>query len=220
MPDQVKTRRYHSPTRQAAAQQTRRAVLDAARELFSTRGWAGTPVSEVARRAGVSVDTVYTSVGRKPALLVAVVDSELAGGGDPVAAEQRDYVRRVRETTGGIARIEVYAAALAERLPRTTPLLLALRVAADADPECARAYASVTDRRAANMQSFAADLRATGDLRADLDDDAVALLVWSMNGPEYFSLLADRGVTPAAYGRLLVDVWCRTLLAPGRQPGP
>lgn len=220
MPDPVKTRRDHSPTREAAAQQTRRAVLDAARELFAARGWAGTPVSEVARRAGVSVDTVYASAGRKPALLVAVVDSELADGGDPVAAGQRDYVRRIRETTGGVARIEAYAAALAERLPRTTPLLLALRVAADADRECARAYGAVADRRAANMRSFAADLRATGDLWADLDDEAVALVVWSMNGPEYFSFLADRGVTPAAYGRLLVDVWCRTLVAPGRQPGP
>lgn len=215
MPDPVKTRRYHSPAREAAAQQTRRAVLGAARELFAAHGWAGTAVSEVARRAGVSVDTVYTSVGRKPALLVAVVDSELAGGGEPVAAEQRDYVQRIRETTGGAGRIEVYAAALAERLPRTTPLLQALRVAADADVECAQAHAAVTDRRAANMRSFAADLRDTGDLRTDLDDEAVALLVWSMNGPEYFSLLADRGVTPAAYGRLLVDVWSRTLLASG-----
>ncbi|GAA1475624.1 TetR/AcrR family transcriptional regulator [Nocardioides aestuarii] len=212
MPDPVKSRRYDSPLRREAAARTRRAVLDAAHDLFTTRGWHGTAVAEVARRAGVSLDTVYSSVGRKPALLTAVVDMELAGGPEPLPAEQRDYVRRIRSATGGRARIEVYAAALVETMPRVAPLLLALRAAGDDDPECARAAAAVSDRRAANMRLFAADLRATGDLRPDLDDEAVALLVWSMNGPEYWMLLRGRGLAPAACGRLLVDVWSRALL--------
>ncbi|MCX5746660.1 MAG: helix-turn-helix domain containing protein, partial [Proteobacteria bacterium] len=52
--------------------------LDAARELFTVGGWAGTSVAEVARVAGVALDTVYASVGRKPALLLAVHDDLLA----------------------------------------------------------------------------------------------------------------------------------------------
>ena len=44
------------------------------------------------------------------------------------------------------------------------------------------------------MRMFAADLRATGELRADLSDEEIADVVWSMNGPEYWSLLVvDRG---------------------------
>ena len=92
-----KTRRYDATTRRAAADRTRRRVLAAAHHLFTTRGYAETSVAQVARRARVSVDTVYAAVGRKPQLLLAVHDMALAGGPEPVPAEQRDYVRAVRE---------------------------------------------------------------------------------------------------------------------------
>ena len=64
------------------------------------------------------------------------------------------------------------------------------------------------------MRRFAAELRSTGELRADLSDDEVADIVWSTNAPEYYLLLDERGWTPEAYERLLVDVWTRTLLEP------
>ena len=69
------------------------------------------------------------------------------------------------------------------------------------------------------MLLFAADLRSTGELRADLTDRQVADLVWSMNSPEYFELLAARGYPPQAYAELVADVWCRTLLSEARR-GP
>ena len=62
------------------------------------------------------------------------------------------------------------------------------------------------------MREFAADLRATGELRADLSDDEVADVVWSMNGPEYWILLVgDRGWTPERFGAFLADAWTRLL---------
>jgi hypothetical protein len=71
-------RRYHSPRRaeQAAvtrnaeqAAVTRNAALASARELFVSKGYAATTVADIARHARVAVDTVYATVGRKPALL-------------------------------------------------------------------------------------------------------------------------------------------------------
>ena len=91
--ESVKTRRYRSAVREEHAAATRHAVLSAARELFTGRGYDATSVSEVARAAGVSVDTVYASVGRKPGLVLAVVYMVLGGADEPVPAEQRDYVR-------------------------------------------------------------------------------------------------------------------------------
>ena len=104
-----KTRRYDATARRAAADRTRRRVLSAAHHLFTTQGYAETSVAQVARRARVSVDTVYASVGRKPQLLLAVHDMALAGGPEPVPAEQRDYVRAVREAPTARAKIETYA---------------------------------------------------------------------------------------------------------------
>jgi hypothetical protein len=97
-------------------------------------------------------------------------------------------------------------------LPQSVPLLEALRVAGQSDPACREVYAQVSERRAANMRLLAADLRGTGELRDDLDDAAVADLVWSMNSPDYFRLISSRGYSPAQYGELVRDVWTRTLL--------
>jgi AcrR family transcriptional regulator len=207
-----KRRPYDATARRASAERTRRRVLSAAHRLFTTQGYAETSVAQVARRARVSVDTVYSAVGRKPLLLLAVHDMVLAGGSAPVPAEQRDYVRAVREAPTARAKIETYAAALGTVLPTTVPLMNALREAGSTDPECRRVWQSVNDRRAANMRLFAADLRATGEIRSDLTDDQVADLVWSMNSAEYVGLLLSRGIGPGGLTALLADVWCRTLL--------
>ncbi|WP_167736770.1 TetR/AcrR family transcriptional regulator [Nocardioides sp. 1609] len=219
MTEPVKRRSYDSPARRAAAARTRRAVLDAAGRLFAERGWAGTSVAEVAREAGVSVDTVYTSVGRKPALLLAVHDDLLAEGAGAGPATERDYVRAVRAAVGARRKIEVYAEALGRLLPRTVPLLLALHEAGRDDPDCRALATAVSERRVANMRLFAADLRATGEVRPDIDDAWVANLVWSMNSPEYVELMGRRGVEGEELAALLARVWTATLLSPGARPG-
>ena len=188
-------------------------MLRAARELFTRHGYQDTAVAEVAARAGVSVDTVYASVGRKPQLLLAVHDMELGSSEQPIPAEQRDYVRAMRETAGARAKITVYAEAMGRLLPRTVPLADALRVAGATDPECRKVWEELDDRRSRNMRLFAADLRATGEVRDDLTDDEVADLVWSMNSPQYYLLITGHGRSPEEYAELVADVWKRTLLA-------
>lgn len=216
MPDDVNPRRrYHAPQRAEQAAVTRRAVLDAARALFTTHGYPATTVAEIARRARVNVDTLYATVGRKPALLREVVETAISGSDHAVPAEERDYVRAVRAATTAGEKIDIYAGALGRMGPRTAPVFLALRAAADRDPECAALHAEITGRRAANMRVFAADLRATGELRADLSDEEAADIVWAMNSADYYALLVDaRGWTPERYGRHLADAWRRMLLEP------
>lgn len=84
-----------------------------ARCTISSGHRAGTPVAEIARAAGVSVDTLYETVGLKPQLLLAVHDMELAGADAPVEAERRDYVRAIRAAPTAAAKITTYAEALA-----------------------------------------------------------------------------------------------------------
>lgn len=213
MPKQVKTRSYRSPQRREQASATRLSVLAAARDLLQDKGYAATTVADVASRAGVSVDTVYASVGRKPELVLAVIDMVLGGADEPVPAEERDYVQTIRGEPTVRGKIEIYAAAVARLVPRTAALQEALRKAGDTDTGCAATWQALVTRRAANMRLFAADLRSTGGLREDLTDDEVADLVWSTNAAEYWLLLDQRGWTPARYEALLVDLWSRVLLA-------
>src|ERR1700722_6012394 len=208
---------YHSPRRAEQAIATRGAVLDAARELFIEQGYAVTTVADIARLARVAVDTVYAAVGRKPALLREVLETAISGSDQAVPAEQRDYVARVRAAKGAREKIETYVAALVEIQPRLAPVYLALRDAAPTAPDSAATWREISERRARNMRAFAADLRATGELRTDLSDDDIADIVWSMNGPEYWTLLvSDRGWSSEQFGNHLTDAWQR--LFPAHAP--
>lgn len=214
----VNTRRYQSPLRQQQAAATRASVIAAAQELFSKKGYPATTVSEIARAAGVSVDTVYVSVGTKPDLALAAIDTLLGEGTESSSAESRDYVKAIQEQPGARDKLTIYAAAVARLVPRIAPLHEALRKAGDTDQTCAKTWRRLVDRRAANMLTLAAELRATGELRSDLTDEQVADIMWSMNASEYWLLLQQRSWDAVDYERLLVDVWTRMLLAEPPHP--
>ncbi len=208
----VKSRAYHSTARAESSAATRARVVAAARALFAEHGYAGTTVAAVARTAGVAVDTVYASVGRKPQLALVVVDDILGEGGGPVPSAQRGYVTAVQAAASAREKLTRYADALGRLMPQVAPLLQALARAGEDDPACAQAWQRIDERRAANMLLLAAELRATDQLREELTDDDVATLLWSTNSWEYRDLLARRGVQGARYAAHLADLWCRALL--------
>lgn len=63
--------------RKAAAQETRRVILAAAKEIYSAEGGAEAPISRVARKAGVAEGTVFAHFPDKPSLLAAALEDEL-----------------------------------------------------------------------------------------------------------------------------------------------
>lgn len=212
MPDLVKPRPYRSSLRTAQSEATRTRIIAAARTQLSEHGYAGATVAGIARTARVSVDTVYASVGRKPELVLAVVDDILGEGAGPVPAEERDYVVAIRAAPDAREKLDVYAKALARINPHVAPLLRALARSGEDDPSCLDAWRRIDERRAGNMLLLAADLRQTGELRADLDDSTVADIIWSTNGWEYFYVLARRRITGDRYAAYLAGLWSRVLL--------
>jgi AcrR family transcriptional regulator len=206
-------RPYNSPRRVAQAALTRRAVLDAAKELFVAKSYRATTVTDIAQRAEVSIDTVYATVGRKPALLRELVETAISGTDQAVPAPQRDYVNRIGAAGTAEEKLAIYAQAITAIQQRLAPIFLALRDAASTDPDCAALWAEIAQRRARNMRTFAANLRGTGQLRDDLTDDEVADIIWSMNAAEYWVLLVgERGWTPDHFAAWLTDAWRRLLL--------
>src|ERR1700730_17722231 len=67
-------RPYSSRVRAQHADDTRRAIIEAARTLFAEQGYARTSVAAVAEAAGVALNTVYASVGGKAALIAALTE--------------------------------------------------------------------------------------------------------------------------------------------------
>ncbi len=213
MSDPVKARAYNSSLRAEQAAQTRTAILDAARALFIAQGYRRTTVKQIAEQAGVNVDTLYHAVGPKPTLMRELVETSLSGRVEAIPAAQRDYVQRIGQTASAGDKIDIYAAAITEIHQRMAPVFLSLRDAAVTDEPCRQLWKSIAARRSRNMLDFATDLRATGELRGDLDDQQVADIIWSMNAAEYWVLLVEeRGWTPARFEKWISDAWRRLLL--------
>lgn len=93
---QKRSGRYHSDRRRLQAEETRRAILDAAARLFVERGYAGTSVESIAREAGVALQTVYASVGGKQSLLRAINDRIDEEAGLAPAVEEMTAARDPR----------------------------------------------------------------------------------------------------------------------------
>jgi AcrR family transcriptional regulator len=205
-------RRYDATRRREAAARTRTAVLAAARDLFAERGYAATPMTAIAERAGVALDTVYASAGRKPELARLLIETAISGTDQAIPAEQRDYVRAIQAAKDAETKIAIYAAAVAAIAPRLAPVLGVIQQAAPQHPELAALWAEIAERRAANMRLFVEDLASAGPLR--LAADQAADVVWATSSAELYQLLAGRpGWSPQQYRDFLADTWRRLLLA-------
>jgi len=96
--------------------------------------------------------------------------------------------------------------------PRLAPVLGIIQQAGRTEPELARLWTEIAERRAANMRRFVADLAAATPLR--LDPDHAADIVWATNATEMYQLLVgQRGWSLQRYEYFLTDTWRRVLLA-------
>src|ERR1700690_4273008 len=186
-------RRYDASKRRQAAARTRQAILDAALELFTDPGYAATPMTAIAQRAGLALDTVYASVGRKPELARLLIETAISGSSQAIPAEERDYVQAIRAAPDAETKIAIYASAMRGIAGRLAPVLSIIQQAAE--PELAALWRQIADRRAANMRLFAADLAEVSSLRVDPAD--AADIIWATNAPELYQLLVtQRGWNP------------------------
>ena len=217
MPDVKPARRdYSSALRERQAAATRQAVLAAARELFLDQGYGATTIDQVAARAGVSKPTVFTAVGNKQALLVAVRDVALAGDDLPVAVADRAPYQAVVAEPDPYRAIVLMAAHLAELWSRYAGIREVLRGAASSgEPALRDMWDTSQQQRLTAARSFIAALAAKGPLRDGLDAQVAADIMWLHTDPEnYRALTVERGWSQEAYQRWLTGTLTAALLPP------
>jgi AcrR family transcriptional regulator len=139
-------------------------LVAAAAEVFAERGYEGTRVQEIVRRAGLSTGAIYTNFRNKADLLLAAVgtaqvDSLFAA--IELAGDAADGLRRAGHELPTARR-------------DTRPLLFETMVAARRDPE----VAALLRRRLMKFRSLMAHAVAAGQrdgsVAADVDVDAAA----------------------------------------------
>jgi AcrR family transcriptional regulator len=172
------------PTRrERQALQTRRDILDAARALFTERGYVSVPVSEIAATAGVAVQTVYSSWGSKRALLFGLLELIDEDGDVADLAVQLDATDDPREAV----RLGVR---LTRRLnERAGDIVWTLFGAAAADPDAAAARDEGVRRHRDGFARLARKLHRAGALREGLSAKRASAILGTATSHEVWRKL-------------------------------
>lgn len=211
----VKRRPYNSARRRAAAQRTRRVILDAAAKLFIEQGYPATTMVAIADAAAVALDTVYASVGTKPALFRLLIETAISGTHVPVPALEREEVRVVRAERDPGRKLELYAGVVRRVQGRLAPLFRVLQAAASSDPGLRALWIEISERRASNMRLLAQELAEIGGLRPEISIEEAADIIWATNSSELYALLVlERGWDPDRFEQWLATAWKRLFLPP------
>jgi AcrR family transcriptional regulator len=202
-------RPYHSQVRQRQAEETRRRILVAARELFESRGYALATLEAIAELAEVSPKTVTAVFGSKLALLTEVINPEAFSPGVRQLIEELRATEDPSRQLSLVARITRYAYE-----PLVSSLEL-LRTAGAVAPELAIVARQVEARRRQNQARLIASLHEQARLRPDLSPEEAADVLWALTSYDlYRMLVVDQRWEPARYETWLAQLLIQHLLAP------
>jgi TetR/AcrR family transcriptional regulator, regulator of autoinduction and epiphytic fitness len=207
-------RSYDSSRRKQSARQTRHQILEAARQLFITRGYAGASIDAIAEAAGVAVETVYAAFGNKRTILSGLIGVTLVGDDDPTPLLQRQSPQEALHEKSQARQLELFASDMAGIMERMAPLFEVMRVAAKTEAEIQTMFQRILAERVEGMKIFVRALLENGPLKEGLTLESAAETVWALSSGEVYTLLVkDRGWKAEKYQRWLARS-LRELLLP------
>ena len=172
-------RAYDGSRRREQARARRLAVVQAARELFETGGFRQTTIAAIAKRAGVSSESIYKTFGTKAALAKAVFDLELAGDDEPVPIAERPAVQAIRDEPDVRRKITLFAEGLAQRQARSAAVQILIRDGRHVDDSLAPVWAALQREGLTGMTALGRHLLDTGKLREGLTIEQVRDVLWN-----------------------------------------
>lgn len=186
--------------RQRQALETRRIIIEAARDLFLEGGYGTTTIEAISDRAGVSISTVYTIYKNKRGILRAIrEDWHLQSG-------QRDIYQQALNADSPEEALQLAAHATRRQWETSLPMITIYEGAAATDPEAAAELQEALDGRRAGLRHFIESLAPR--LRSDLSvEQAVAIYLALTRAEVYRELVNIAGWSSEDYER-----WLATLL--------
>ena len=213
MGSEVKPRPYNSPRRRAQAEQTRHAILSAAKRLFEKHGYAGTSIAEIARDADVALKTVYVGFETKAGVLRALWNRELRGERDDLPVAQQEWYVQLLAEPDPERQVRLNARNSREGKERISAVLDIIRGASPVEPEIAELWNRIQTEYRANQRAVAQSIAEKKALQRGLTVDRAADILWTLNNPDVWHLLVGRrGWTPKQFEKWAADTACVQLL--------
>ncbi len=201
--------------RQRQALETRRKIRTAAQELFEQQGYAATTINQIAERADVAWQTVYSVFKNKPAILSEIFDVTVAGDDDPIPMAERPFVRQIAQAQEPREKYRIFAAHMRETNARTAAVQGVIESAAATDPDMAELWAKLMRMLTEGMRLAAQALAAQGAIRGISVEKAADLLWWHAGPWAYRALVLTKGWTDADYEEWTADSLHAQLFAGG-----
>jgi AcrR family transcriptional regulator len=204
-----KKRPYHSHVRQRQAEQTRQRILEAARSLFESRGYAATTLEAIAEHALVSPKTIVATFGSKRALLAEVINP------DAFSPSLKLLIDELRATADPLRQIALVAQLTRQAYESVASALALLRTAGALAPDLAELARQVEARRREHQARLIASLHEQGALRPALSSEEMTDILWALTSYDvYRFLVVERHWDPGDYEAWLVQLLAQQLLAP------
>jgi AcrR family transcriptional regulator len=207
--------------RDEQARDTRRRIVAAAGELFAADGFAGTTIDAIAARAGVSRQTVFTSVGGKAALLKLAYDYALAGDDEPIPMIDRPAIQQINAEPDPYRALTMYAGFVTDMGGRVAKLYIALRSAAEVDAEAHELFWRWEAERLQLLRSGPVPMFVRKKvLRTRLRPAEAADVMAMLTSPSvYHHLVIRQGWSQARFRRWMTSTLLEQLLKPKPDPG-
>ena len=210
----ISKRAYDASSRRKSARRHANRLLTPPGGCSSTRATRPRPCRQSRRPRESPWSTVYATVGKKATLFRLLIEMAISGSDRAVPAEERDYVRAIREEADAARKLHLYRRRGQPHSVAPRPALLGASGRGATRSGTGRVVAG---HRAAPRedkcgcwpgiwrQPDASGLHVLVARAADI--------IWSMNSSEFYLRLPEqRGWSAAAFERWLGDAWVRLLL--------
>lgn len=193
---------------------TRRRVVEAARDLFLSRGYVATTMADIATEAGVALQSVYKAGQSKADLLHLVADLAVAGDDEDVMLLDRPSYAAIGTETDPERQVEIIASLIAATMERLAPVWVAYREAAAVDPKAAAELVAAHQRR---HETFAGIISMIPEKRLRHSHAESTDSAWAIGSIDVFLLLrTGREWSATQYAQWLTHTLVDQLLAPTR----
>ena len=193
------------------AEATKRAVVEAARQLFTEKGYLQATIEDVAKLARVSPATVYAQCGGKYGLLQTLMDQWAA---DTTGQHLLGLAASAPTAEG---KLEVLGENTLTMFHRWGDIIQLAHETSPHKPETAAYVKATNERQRGILRAIVQQLRSTARLiDEEPDDDVIDMILYHLRYQQLTLLIDDFGWDPAeALGWILQRLQATILRDPG-----
>jgi AcrR family transcriptional regulator len=200
-------RPYHSRMRRRQAEETRQRILEAARLLFESSGYAVTTLEAIAEVAEVSPKTIAAVFGSKRALLAEVINPET------FSMPVQQLIEELRTTEDPSRRLLLVVQITRQAYEPLVGELELLRTASAVAPELADLGQQIEARRRQKQARLIVSLHGQELLRHGQSLEEATDVLWALTSYDlYRMLVVERGWEAVRYETWLAQLLIQHLL--------